>query len=106
MRLLIVLLLPLLLVSCSNKAKLMENCADEDYLKDYDKYAEGFSALASHWYKQSDFVESVSEGKVSLQEKLKYNPDASPNYGPYEKYYRDCEKYFNQNPETFKQKYR
>ena len=101
MRLLIVLLLPLLLVSCSNKAKLLENCADEDYLNN--SIVGDFTN--PDFEERRDFFVNVKDGKLSLQEKLKFNP-TNNILSYYEKYYKDCEDYFNQNPETFKQKYK
>ena len=100
MRFIIPVVLILTLASCSNKAKLLENCADEDFLNNS---RIGFTS--PDYEERRDFFVNVKDGKLSLQEKLKFNP-TNNILGSYEKYYKDCEHYFNRNPETFKQKYK
>ena len=99
MRFIIPFILILTLASCTSKVKLLENCADEDFLNN--------STVGSFtdYEERRDFFVNVKDGKLSLQEKLKFNPNKY-NLGSYEKYYKSCENYFNQNPETFKQKYK
>ena len=104
MRFIIPIVIILTLASCTNKSKLLENCADEDFLKDYGIVEQCiYSCLTDEQYLyEVDFVESIWEGSISLQKKL-----SGTNYtGSYEAYYKGCEVSFSQHPETFKQKYK
>ncbi len=108
MRFIIPIVIILTLASCTNKAKLIETCADEDFLKDYGIVEQcplfsSASCLTDEQYLyEVDFVESIREGSISLQKKL-----SGTNYtGSYEGYYKQCEVSFSKHPETFKQKYK
>jgi hypothetical protein len=79
-----ILVLGLLLTSCSEtnekkKSKMIEKCADFEYLRFNDPPKEG------------------SLSTMSIKHKLKFNE--------YERKFVVCENYFKSNPTTFKEKY-
>ena len=75
MRFIIPIVIILTLASCTNKSKLLEKCADEDFLKDYgiveqyDVFSRQVLTDKQYLY-EVDFVESIREGSISLQKKL------------------------------------
>ena len=107
MRFIIPIVIILTLASCSNKAKLIETCADEDFLIAEDRRWVKFDMTENEKIYQRErrnFKINVEDGKLSLQEKLRFN-QFNETTGLYEGYYGQCEDRFNHNPETFKQKY-
>ena len=101
MRFIIPIILIFTLASCTSKAKLLEACADEKFLNN----STVGSFTNPDYQELRDFFVNVRDGKLSLQEKLKFNPNSN-NQLSYEGWYKRCEVSFSQHPETFKQKYK
>ena len=111
MRFIIPIILIFTLASCTSKAKLLENCADKDFLKIWGVVAKSewnnttykYDYLTDEEYlEEVYFMERISQGSLSLQEKL----SGINRTGKYEVFYKECERNFTLHPETFKQKYK
>ena len=105
MRFIIPIVIILTFAMCTSKTKLIENCADKDFLKEWgivEQFSYNDTITDEAYLIEIDFQKSIREGGISLQEKL----NNTNNRVSYERNYSQCENRFSLNPETFKQKYK
>ena len=101
MKLLIPFVLIITLVSCTDKTKLFEKCADSKLLN--------FKPITFDSFYRQDIDElRVQLPILTLQEKFDYNDSKSRKEGKlstYSQFFADCETLYNANPYTFKAMY-
>ena len=100
MKLLIPFVLIITLVSCTNKTKLFEKCADSKFL-DFDP------PTYNQWYSFDIIKLQRDLPNLTLQEKLDA-PDSKAGEGKlstYSQFFADCETLYDTNPNTFKAMY-